>query len=77
MNENNIYCGECQNLYVCFFGKKKKKKRRINKKMKITDGLSEATGIYQKCLRNLHTEFLANDGKFLSLIKVLHYLRVK
>ena len=33
----------------------------INKRMKATDGLSEATGILQKCLRNIHTEFLDND----------------
>ena len=43
--------------------------------MKITDGLSEATGIYQKCLSNIHTELLANDGKFLSLIKVLQHFK--
>ena len=37
--------------------------------MKIVNGLTEATGTYQRCLKNIHTEFLANEGKFLSLIK--------
>ena len=57
--------------------KKKKKKERIHnqKDDEITDGLSEATGIYQNCLSNILTEFLANDGKFLSLIKVLHHFK--
>ena len=52
-----------------------KKKRCINKRMKISDGLSEETGIYQKCLSNVHTKLLASDGKFLSLIKVLHQFK--
>ena len=43
----------------------------MNKRMKVIDRLSEATGISQRCLRNIHTEFLANDGKFLSPIN--HY----
>ena len=64
-------------VFLFSFGKKKKekKKERINKRMKITDGLSEATGIYQKCLSNIYTEFLAYDGTFLSLIKVLHHFK--
>ena len=33
----------------------------LKQKHDISDGLSEATGIYQKCLSNIHTEFLAND----------------
>ena len=37
----------------------------MNKMMNVIDRLSEATGISQRCLRNIHTEFLANDGKFL------------
>ena len=48
----------------CFFGKKKKKKkeeRMLKQKRDISDGLFGATGIYQKCLSNIHTEFLAND----------------
>ena len=56
-------------------GKKKKKKGCIKKRVEITDGLLDATGIYQKCLSITHTDFLANDGKFLSLIKVLHHLK--
>ena len=40
----------------CFF---------LEKKVDISDEFSEATGIYQKCLSNIHTEFLANDWKFL------------
>ena len=49
-----------------------KKRRRT-----IIDGLSEAAGIYKRCLRNIHTEFLANDGKFLSLIKYYTTSRIK
>ena len=41
----------------------------LKQKHDISDGLFGATGIYQKCLSNIHTEFLANDQKFLSLIK--------
>ena len=33
----------------------------LKQKHDISDGLFEATGIYQKCLNNIHTEFLAND----------------
>ena len=45
--------------------------------MKEIDGLFEATGTYQRCLRNIHTEFLGNDGKFLSLIECYTISRVK
>ena len=45
---------------VCgFFGKKEE--RMLKRKHDISDGLSKATGIYQKCLSKIHTEFLAND----------------
>ena len=33
----------------------------LKPKHDISDGLSEATGMYQKSLNNTHTEFLAND----------------
>ena len=57
-----------ENAKIClFFGRKKKRRKEHNKRIKITDG----TGIYQKCLTNIHPEFLANDGKFLSLIVLL------
>ena len=70
-----IYCGECPSV-LFFFGKKRGGGEMcINQRMKITDGLSEATGIYPKCLSNIHTEFLANDGNFLSLIPVLHQFK--
>ena len=42
----------------------------MNKRMKVIAGLADATGMYERCLRNIHTEFLANDGNFLSLIKL-------
>ena len=48
----------CFVLFVCFvIGKKKMSKQKDD----IYNGLSEATGIYQKCLSNIYTEFLAND----------------
>ena len=75
MNETIYIVENVRVYYFFFFLKEKKKKRCINKRMKISDGLSEATGIYQKCLSNIHTESLANDGNFLSLIKVLHHLK--
>ena len=46
-----------------FFGKRKSI-GYMNKWMNVIDRLSEATGISQRCLRNIHTEFLANDGSF-------------
>ena len=39
--------------------------------------LSEATGISQRCLENIHTEFLANDAKFLSPINRYTTSRVR
>ena len=33
----------------------------LKQKHDISDGLFGATGIYQKCLSNIDTEFLAND----------------
>ena len=48
--------------FVCFFfflGKKEEK--MLKQKHDTPDGLFGATGIYQKCLSNIHTEFLAND----------------
>ena len=39
--------------------------------MNVIDRLFMATGISQRCLRNVPTEFLANDGKFLSSVN--HY----
>ena len=62
----------CLFVFCLFYFWKRKKKGCINRRMKITDELSEATGIYQKCLSSIHTELMANDGKILSLIKVLH-----
>ena len=63
-------------FFFFFFLKKEKKEERVHKqKDENNDGLCEATGIYQKCLSNVHTEFLANDGNFLSLIKVLHHFK--
>ena len=66
-----------ENVKASFFlGKnEEEKKGYIKKGMKISNGLSKAIGIYQKCLKNIYTEFLANDGKFLSLIEVLHYFK--
>ena len=58
-----------------FFWKKKKKEKAHKRKDENTDGLSEATAIYKKCLSNNHTEFFANDGKFSSLIKLLHHFK--
>ena len=69
-----------ENVRVCyffFFKKKIREKKCINKRTKITDGLPEATGIYQKWLSNIHTEFLANDGKFLPLVSVTPLLVLK
>ena len=43
------------------FLKKKKIQGYMNKWLNVIDRLSEATGISQKCLRNIHTEFLANN----------------
>ena len=57
----------------CFFGKKEE--RMLKQKHDISDGLFGATVIYQKCFSNIHTEFLANDWKFLSLIKVSHHFK--
>ena len=45
--------------------------------MKVINGLLKATGIYHRCLRNIHTEFLANDRKFLSLTRCNTTLRAK
>ena len=49
----------------------------MNKRMNVIDWLSEATGISQRCLRSIHTEFLANDGKFISPINRYTVLRVR
>ena len=49
--------------------------RKEKKDAKVIDGLFEATDIYQRCLSNIYTEFLADDGKFLSQTKVLHYFK--
>ena len=62
---------------VRVFFEKEKIKEYMNKRMNIIDKLSEATGISQKCLRNIHVEFLANDGKFLSLINCYTASRVR
>ena len=56
---------------------KEKSKGYMNKRMNVIDRLSEATGISQRCLRNIHTEFLANDGKFLSPINRYTASRVR
>ena len=45
-------------VFFFFFGKKE---RMLKQKHDISDGLFGATGIYKKCLSNIHTEFLAND----------------
>ena len=47
-------------LFVVFF-LEKKEERMLKQKHDISDGLFGATGIYQKCLSNIHTEFLANN----------------
>ena len=59
MNEI-IYIVEVKFLrsFVCLFFFGKKEERMLKQKDDISDGLSEATGIYQKCLSNIHTEFL-------------------
>ena len=49
----------------------------MNKRMKVIDGLPEATGICQRCLRNIHKELLANNRNFLSSIKHYTVSRVK
>ena len=49
----------------------------MNKWLSVIDRLSETTGMSQKCLRNIHTEFLANDGKFLSPINRYTASRVR
>ena len=36
------------------FFEKEKIKGYMNKKMKVLDRLSEATGIFQRCLRSIH-----------------------
>ena len=46
--------------FVCYFFWKKEE-RMLKQEHDISDGLFGATGIYQKCLSNIHTEFLAND----------------
>ena len=61
--------------FVCCFFLEKNKERMLKQKHDISDGLFGVTGIYQKCLSNIHTEFLANDKKFLSLIKVSHHFK--
>ena len=53
-------CFVCLFFFVFFF-LEKKKKRMLKQKHDISDGLFGATGIYQKCLSNIHTEFLTND----------------
>ena len=53
------------------FYEKEKSKRYVNKQMNVIDRLCEATGMSQRCLRNIHTEFLPNDGKF--LLAINHY----
>ena len=50
------------------FTKKEKIKGYTNKRMNVIDRLFEATGISQRYLRNIHTEFLAYDRKFQSPI---------
>ena len=48
-------------FFLCLFFFGKKEERTLKQKHDISDGLFGATGIYQKCLSNIHTEFLAND----------------
>ena len=38
----------------------------INKRIKVFDGLSEATGVYIKSVSKTFIEFLANDSAFLN-----------
>ena len=61
--------------FVCLFvvGKKKKKGCLNNSMKYLMDFLGQLA--YIKCLSNIHTEFLANDSKFLSLIKVSHHFK--
>ena len=50
---NNTYCGDGQSLFVCyFFGKNEE--RILKQKHDISDGLFGTTGMYQKCLSNIH-----------------------
>ena len=62
MNET-IYIVEMVRVcfVCCFFWGKKEEERMLKQKHDMSDGLFGATGIYQKCLSNIHTEFLAND----------------
>ena len=51
-----MYCGDGQFvLFCCCFFFWKKEERMLKQKHNISDGLSKATGIYQKCLSNIHT----------------------
>ena len=60
MNENILW--RMRELFLSFFEKKRRKDEGyINKRMKVIDGLSKATGIHQRCFRKIHTEFLANE----------------
>ena len=60
MNET-IYIVEVVRVcfVCCFFGKEEE--RMLKQKHNISVGLFGATSIYQNCLTNIHTEFLAND----------------
>ena len=49
---------------VCFcllYFLEEKEEKMLKQKHDISDGLFGATGIYQKCLSNIHIEFLANN----------------
>ena len=59
------------------FFENEKSKGYMKKWKNVIDRLSEATGISQRWLRNIHTEFLANDGKFLSPINCYTASRVR
>ena len=75
MNET-IYIVEIVRLcfVCCCFFLEKKKKGCLNKSMTyLMDCLGQLA--HQKCFSNIHTEFLANDSKFLSLIKVSHHFK--
>ena len=57
-----VFCFFVCCFFCCFFFFwKKKEERMLKQKHDISDGLFGTTGIYQKCLSNIHTEFLANN----------------
>ena len=60
-----------------FLKKKKLNDIVMNKSTNVIDNMSEATGISQRYRRNIHTEFLANDRKFLLPINCYTDLKIR